>query len=86
VILKAYCTQAYTVGPHIFNRPYACGPDSPADYRPILLTCISCKVFEHITFSNIYHNLSVNNILCEQQKKSFQFITAVDDFTTHLNV
>jgi len=65
---------------------------SPANYRPISLTCIPCKVFEHIIYSNIYHYLSENNILCAQQhgfRKNHscesQLIATVNDFATYLN-
>ena len=65
---------------------------SPANYQPISLTCIPCKNFEHIIYSNIYHHLSENNILCKQQhgfRKNHscerQLITTVTDFATYLN-
>ncbi|MES9994057.1 MAG: reverse transcriptase family protein, partial [Candidatus Thiodiazotropha sp.] len=35
----------------------------PANYRPISLTCVLCKVMEHIVASNLTRHLSRNNIL-----------------------
>ena len=37
------------------------------NYRPISLTCIACKVMEHIIASNIMSHLEKNNILCPEQ-------------------
>ena len=34
-----------------------------ANYRPILLTCILCKVMEHIVASNLSQHLNRNNVL-----------------------
>ena len=34
-----------------------------ANYRPISLTCILCKVLEHIIASNVISHLDKNNIL-----------------------
>ena len=39
----------------------------PANYRPISLTCICCKVMEHIIVSNIMHHARRNNILYPMQ-------------------
>ena len=36
-------------------------------YRPISLTCIACKVVEHIIVSDIMSHLEKNNILCPEQ-------------------
>ena len=35
----------------------------PENYRPISLTCITCKMMEHIIASNIMSHASDNNIL-----------------------
>ena len=40
---------------------------NPVNYRPISLTCVSCKLMEHILVSNIMDHLEENNILCAQQ-------------------
>ena len=43
---------------------YKKGPKSdPANYRPISLTCLCCKVMEHIILSHISKHLSANNII-----------------------
>ena len=39
----------------------------PENYRPISLTCICCKVLEHIVYSSISKHLSCNNILNPSQ-------------------
>jgi hypothetical protein len=33
----------------------------PANYRPISLTCISCKLLEHVMASNMMEHLESNN-------------------------
>ena len=40
---------------------------SPANYRPISLTCILCKIFEHIVASNFVKHLDSNQILYDLQ-------------------
>ena len=37
----------------------------PSNYRPISLTCILCKVMEHIIASNLSKHLNKHNILYE---------------------
>jgi hypothetical protein len=37
------------------------------NYRPISLTCICCKLMEHIIISNIMKHLDSNNILYDLQ-------------------
>jgi hypothetical protein len=39
----------------------------PSNYRPISLTSVSCKVLEHIIFSNILSHLYSHNILSDYQ-------------------
>ena len=63
-----------------------------ANYRPISLTCIVCKIMEHIICSNIFSHLDKYGILCDQQhgfrhKRSCetQLITTINDFATALN-
>ena len=40
---------------------------APANYRPISLTCICCKVLEHIICSSIYTHLEENKVLTDVQ-------------------
>ena len=63
-----------------------------ANYRPISLTSLPCKIMEHIICSNIFSHLEEHGILCDEQhgfrqKRSCetQLITAVNDFTIALN-
>ena len=65
---------------------------NPANYRPISLTSIPCKIFEHIIYSSIYKHLETNDILSDAQhgfrkKRSCetQLITTIHDLATHLN-
>ena len=37
--------------------------NDPANYRPVSLTCISCKVLEHIVFTNVMDHLDRHAIL-----------------------
>lgn len=39
----------------------------PANYRPISLTCIMCKLMEHIIASNLTRHFNKNNILYDLQ-------------------
>lgn len=54
---NAYVTPVYKKGPK----------SKPENYRPISLTCISCKVLEHIITSNIMTHLDKNNLLFPNQ-------------------
>ena len=40
---------------------------SQKTYRPISLTCISCKIIEHVLCSHLSNNLELNNILTSHQ-------------------
>ena len=64
----------------------------PCNYRPVSLTCICCKILEHIVYSSISDHLASFNILCNEQhgfcnKRSCetQLITTVNDFAKCLN-
>ena len=47
---------------------YKKGPRSdPANYRPISLTCICCKILEHIIASNVMKFFNSNNLLYDLQ-------------------
>ena len=57
----------------------------PTNYRPISLTCLSCKVFEHIIYSLIYiaSHLETNSILCDAQHG---FRSSVNNIASCLNL
>ena len=64
----------------------------PSNYRPISLTCITCKVMEHSVLSHIATHLDDNNILSLRQHGfrpglscDTQLITAVHDWADTLN-
>ena len=40
---------------------------SPTNYRPISLTSIPCKIFEHLIYSSVYNHLEANSILSNTQ-------------------
>ncbi len=69
------------------------GPKNLSEnYRPISLTCICCKVLEHIVYSHISNYLSLNGILTPNQhgfRPGFscetQLILAVDDWSSALD-
>ena len=42
-----------------------------ASYRPISLTCVSCKIMEHIITSNVMRHASTHNILYLRTHKDF---------------
>lgn len=48
---------------------------NPANYRPVSLTSLCCKVMEHIILSHIAKHLAANNILIDHQ-----LISAVNDW------
>lgn len=64
------------------------GPRSIAsNYRPISLTCISCKILEHILFTNIMNQLKNYSLLSPQQhgfKPGFSCVTQLTGFTHDL--
>ena len=65
---------------------------NPSNCRPISLTCVICKVLEHIITSSIYAHLESQNILCDAQhgfhkRRSCdtQLISTINDFAAALN-
>ena len=63
----------------------------PANYRPISLTCICCKVIEHIVTSHIMRHAARNNILYplqhgfrSKQSCETQLLECIDDLTMNL--
>ncbi len=64
----------------------------PANYRPVSLTSVSCKVLEHIVFSEVMGHLDRNNILVNHQhgfraKRSCetQLIETISDLSKNLD-
>ena len=65
---------------------------NPANYRPVSLTSLCCKVKEHIILSDIAKHLAANNILIDQQHElrqpiscETQLISAVNDWAKCIN-
>ena len=78
----AYMTPVYKKGSRT----------NPSDYRPISLTCICCKLLEHIFYSAISSHANVHNIMCTNQhgfrkKRSCetQLLETVNDLTGALD-
>ena len=64
----------------------------PANYRPVSLTSICCKIMEHILCSNISKHLDKHNILSDNQhgfraKRSCetQLVQTIEDLSKSLN-
>ena len=65
---------------------------NPANYRPVSLTSICCKILEHVLHSTIINHLESQKILCENQhgfRKSrsceSQLILTVDDLARNMD-
>lgn len=63
----------------------------PSNYRPISLTCIACKLLEHIIYSNISCHLEINRFFYQKQhgfRPGLSCETQLFEFTTdlHLNL
>lgn len=65
---------------------------STNNYRHISLTCISCKIMEHVLCSHLSNHLEINNILTPRQhcfRKEFstetQLISVLDDWLSSLD-
>jgi len=64
----------------------------PTNYRPISLTCVCCKIFEHIVVSSISAHANLHNIICCEQhgfRKNHscetQLLETVQDLASSLN-
>ena len=67
--------------------------DTSANYRPVSLTCITCKIMEHVVCSQIGHHLDDYNILYPHQhgfRKQLscetQLISSIDDWASSINM
>lgn len=63
----------------------------PSNYRPISLTCIACKLLEHVIYSHVASHLDQNNFFFTKQhgfRSGFSCETQLFEFTTdlHLNM
>ena len=92
--------QSYATGtlPDDWRKAFVTGiykkglKSSPENYRPVSLTCISCKLMEHIVLSHMSKHLSNHNIIVENQhgfreKRSCetQLLEAMHDWAECLN-
>ena len=64
----------------------------PANYRPISLTSIPCKIFEHIIYSTIYKHLENNSVQSDAQHGfrmnhscEMHLITTIHNIASRLN-
>jgi len=64
----------------------------PANYRPVLLTCICSKIMDHVIYSSIFEHLNLHQALRNEQHGfrqhrscETQLISAVHDFAQILN-
>ena len=63
-----------------------------SNYRPVSLTCICCKILEHIIHTNIVTHLESNNVLsnrefgfCKHHLPELQLIQASHNFALRLH-
>lgn len=65
------------------NRSY------PSNYRPISLTCVACKLMEHIIYSHVASHLDNNSFFFRKQhgfRPGLSCETQLFEFTTDLNL
>jgi hypothetical protein len=65
---------------------------TPSNYRPVSLTCICCKVMEHIVLSHMAKHLATNNILIDNQHGfraklscETQLIESINDWASNID-
>ena len=65
---------------------------NPVNYRPISLTCILCKVIEHIVLSHMWKHLSANDVILNHQHVfqtglscQTQLVEAIHDWASSMN-
>lgn len=99
-ILTHLFQQSYHTGilPRDWKRARVAGiyksgvKSDPANYRPISLTCICCKVMEHVVLSHVSKHLADNDVLIDKQHGfreklscETQLVEAVDDWSQAIN-
>ena len=57
----------------------------PSNYRPISLTCIWCKVIEHIILSHISKHIAANNIIADTQHGFRQWLSTTTQLISVTN-
>ena len=57
----------------------------PSNYRPISLTCICCKIMEHIVLSHIAKHLNTNSILINNQHGFREHLSTVTQLINSTN-
>ena len=64
----------------------------PSNYRPVSLTCVPCKMFEHIVCTNIMAHLDEHKLLSNNQHAfrkncscEIQLITVINDWSKILD-
>eukprot|EP00745_Piridium_sociabile_P045807 TRINITY_DN9988_c0_g1_i5.p1 TRINITY_DN9988_c0_g1~~TRINITY_DN9988_c0_g1_i5.p1 ORF type:complete len:555 (+),score=115.26 TRINITY_DN9988_c0_g1_i5:397-2061(+) len=79
---EAHVTPIYKKGEHY----------NPANYRPMSLTSVPCKILEHIIVSNMMQHLEENNILNDRQHGfrklrscETQLLELLDELTSSLD-
>ena len=65
---------------------------NPVNYRPISITCILCKVLEHIFLSHMWKHLNANDVILNHQHGfktelscQTQLVEAVHDWASSVN-
>ena len=65
---------------------------TPSNYRPVSLTCICCKVMEHIVLSHIAKHLATNKIIIDNQHGfrsklscETQLIESINDWAANID-
>lgn len=99
-MLHFICVQSYNSGvlPGDWKRALVTGiykkgtKSAPENYRPVSLTCICCKVMEHIILSHVAKHLASNKIIIDEQHGfrerlscETQLIQATHDWAEVLN-
>ena len=91
-LLKELAYSVATVLALIFNASLKGSRTDPVNYRPISLTCVCCKVFEHIISSAISNHANIYNIICTEQHGfrkhrscETQLLETINDIAMSLN-